>query len=160
MSQKSPKIYWRDIGIVQKKITNLWSLWIAVHIFYRSQKNFCSSKFFQPVHGTKTNFAEWKSSYGVAQNGWDWHKMYINFWSGPKKFEPAQNILGPVEGRGTSEQPVFRLSISKVGVKMLKLHNCELSRKEFFRTCNALPFSFVYKITTKDKANIPKVDTK
>ena len=30
-------------------------------------KNFCA--------GTDTKFIEWKSSFGVAQNVWDWHKM-------------------------------------------------------------------------------------
>ena len=26
--------------------------------------------------------------------------MQSNFWAGPKKFGPAQNILGPVKGQG------------------------------------------------------------
>ena len=26
--------------------------------------------------------------------------MQINFWTGSKKFEPAQKLLGPVEGQG------------------------------------------------------------
>ena len=72
-------------------------------------KNFCA--------GTKTKYAEWKSSFGVAQNVWDWHKMYINFWSGPKKFELAQNTFGPVEGRGMRQEkqdtmPLLKLLVS------------------------------------------------
>ena len=31
------------------------------------------------VSAQKNKFTEWKSSFGVAQNVWDWHKMYINF---------------------------------------------------------------------------------
>ena len=40
-----------------------------------------SSKTFVPAlkPKPKTKFTEWKS-----HNVWDWHKMYINFWSGPK----------------------------------------------------------------------------
>ena len=49
-----------------------------------------SSKTFVPTK--KIKFAERKSSFGVAQNVCDWHKhkMYINFWSGPKKFDQAK----------------------------------------------------------------------
>ena len=39
--------------------------------------------------------AEWKSYFGVVQN-------VYQFLVWPKKFEPAQNILRAVEGRGIS----------------------------------------------------------
>ena len=51
--------------------------------------------------GTKTEFTEWKSSFGLAQKVWNWHNMWTNILSGIKNLE-AQNILGPaVERRGS-----------------------------------------------------------
>jgi len=48
--------------------------------FSSKPKNFitfsASSKTFVPAQ--KPNFSEWKSSFGVEQNVWDWHKIYIN----------------------------------------------------------------------------------
>ena len=55
-----------------------------------------SSKSFVPAQ--KPNFAEWRSSFVVAQNLWDWHKIYFNFRSGQKIFVPSQNIVGHIEG--------------------------------------------------------------
>jgi hypothetical protein len=59
-----------------------------------------------------------KSSFGVAQKVWDWHKKEYEFsvWS-KKMFGPAQNSLGPVEGRGISVSPFnifFHLQIIPV----------------------------------------------
>jgi hypothetical protein len=36
----------------------------------------------------------------LAQNFYNCNNMEINFWSGTKKFGPAQNILGPIKGQG------------------------------------------------------------
>ena len=44
-----------------------------------------SSKTFVPA--PKTKFTE---SFDVAQNVWDWQKMYINFWSGPKNLDQSK----------------------------------------------------------------------
>ena len=61
---------------------------------FKKYPNFAFFRFADFCASTKTNFTEWKSSFGVAQNVWDWHKLYINF------FGLAQKSLGLVEGRG------------------------------------------------------------
>ena len=57
--------------------------------FYKSQNVLCQSKFFEPAQkfdciqclfknfcvGTKTNFTECKSSFCLAQNSCNWHKL-------------------------------------------------------------------------------------
>ena len=93
-----------------KDIVQFKYLSTSYRSFYRSKNVLSGSKFFESVQKfncieylsmylsknfwacTKTKFTEWKSLLGVAQNVWDWPNMYINFWSIPKKFEPAQYI--------------------------------------------------------------------
>jgi hypothetical protein len=41
---------------------------------------------------SKTKFVEWKSFFGVAQNVWDWQKMYVNFWSGQQNLDQPKIV--------------------------------------------------------------------
>jgi hypothetical protein len=99
-----------DTGYFKKPVEinrGIRSLYSYALSFYRSQNFLCPSKIFCANENlialnapSKTKFTEWKLSFGVAQNVWDLHNMYVHQFSvWYKKFGPAQNILGPVEGR-------------------------------------------------------------
>ena len=93
-----------------------YSLVLLLHLFFQSRVMPCPStgpKMFRSGPNflsqsknvivfsatSKTKFIEWKSSFGLAQN-------VYQFLVQSKKFGPARNILGPVEGQGISGKSI------------------------------------------------------
>ena len=44
------------------------------------------------------------TSFGVAQNVLDWHKMYLNFWTGTKHFGTRRRTRHKILGGASEEE--------------------------------------------------------
>ena len=94
-------------------------LWFLKMAIFDSEKHarFSNQPIFKNVcAGTKTNFTECKSSFVLAQ--------YVNkFLVRHKKFELAQNILGPVKGQGNSLSFYMELVLAVVSsISWIKIY--------------------------------------
>jgi hypothetical protein len=81
-----------------------------------------------------------------------WHKMYINFWSWPKKFGRSQKFLGPVEEQGMAFLFSFVLSgffnVFKVAWHMVDFEN-DPTIARHYACANDIGINFKYNLLLK-----------